>query len=165
MTSLVSWFLGAILILASLGVIVVRKPVHAALSFLLALLMLAALYLQLSAEFVAVMQILVYAGAILVIFMYVIVLFQDAHEQISQFKANSAPWFLWISAGAFVLALGFFGFQLIGYTPLKGTLPRDFGTPEELGLALYIDFFFPFEAVIFLFLIALIGAVYIGRKT
>jgi NADH-quinone oxidoreductase subunit J len=165
MTSAVQWILGIILILASIGVIVARKPVHACLSFLLALLMLAALYLQLSAEFVAVMQVLVYAGAILVIFMYVIVLFQDAHAQISQFKANSAPLLLWGAVTAFALSLGVLALQLIGLTPSKGTLPKDFGTAEQLGMALYVDFFFPFEAVIFLFLVALIGAVYIGRKT
>ena len=165
MTSAVQWILGIILILASIGVIVARKPVHASLSFLLALIMLAALYLQLSAEFIAVMQILIYAGAILVIFMYVIVLFQDAHSQISQFKANSAPLLLWGAVGAFALALGTLALQLIGITQSKGTLPSDFGTAEELGMALYIDFFFPFEAVIFLFLVALVGAVYVGRKT
>ena len=165
MTSAVQWILGIILILASIGVLVARKPVHACLSFLLALLMLAALYLQLSAEFVAVMQVLVYAGAILVIFMYVIVLFQDAHSQISQFKANSAPLLLWGAVTAFALSLGVLALQLIGLTLSKGMLPKNFGTAEQLGMALYIDFFFPFEAVIFLFLVALIGAVYIGRKT
>ena len=52
-----------------------KQPVHASLSFLLTLLSLSSLYLQLSAQFIAVMQILVYAGAILVLFMFVIVLF------------------------------------------------------------------------------------------
>lgn len=159
------WCLGLMLILASLGVIVTRKPVHASLFFLLTLLMLAGLYLQLSAQFIAVMQILIYAGAILVIFMFVIVLFQDAHHQIAQFKANSALMFLSIAAAALVLAFGWLGLQLIGLTPSKASLPADFGTAEELGWALYIDFFFPFEAVIFMFLIALVGAVYIGRKS
>ena len=61
---IIDYILGAILILSSLGVILLRKPVHASLSFLLTLLALAALYLQLSAEFIAVMQVLVYAGGI-----------------------------------------------------------------------------------------------------
>src|SRR5581483_9485736 len=86
--------LGLSLILSSLGVILFKKPVHACLSFLFSLLILAGIYLQLSAEFIAVMQILVYAGAILVIFMFVIILFQDAHEQIEKFKAQNNRLFL-----------------------------------------------------------------------
>lgn len=159
------WILGFVLILSSLGVILAAKPVHASLSFLLSLVALAALYLQLSAQFIAAMQILVYAGAILVIFIFVIVLFQDAHEELSKYKPQST--FLLLLLGA----LGLVGsFILIGYQLLRDqfsvadALPQDFGTVQALGKALYIDFFFPFEAVTFLFLIAVVGALYIGKK-
>ena len=76
--------LGFLLVLASLGVILCKKPVHSCLSFLLTLLLLAGLYLNLQAPFISAMQILVYAGAILVIFMFVIVLFQDAYLAIEE---------------------------------------------------------------------------------
>lgn len=160
----VQWILGIILILSSFGVIIARKPVHASLSFLLTLLTLAVLYLQLSAQFIAVMQVLVYAGAILVIFMFVIVLFQDAHQQIGKFPAKSAPLLLFVAASAFLLALIFAGDRLIGLTPSKEGLPEGYGMTQTLGQALYVDFFLPFEAVILLFLVAVIGALYIGRK-
>lgn len=156
--------LGLVLILASLGVVLFRKPVHAALSFLLTLLALASLYLQLSAEFIAVMQVLVYAGAILVIFMFVIVLFQDAHAQIDKNVAQSLPVLLLSAAVAFVLALVFLGQRLLTLTPMEKPLPHDFGTVQQLGNALYLDFFFPFEAVIVLFLVAAVGAVYTAKK-
>lgn len=157
------WFLGTLLILSSLGVILLRKPVQASLSFMLTLLTLAALYLQLSADFIAVMQVLVYAGAILVLFMFVIILFQDAHEQISRYQAKSLPSLLALAALSFVGLLGLLGSRLLGITPAV-PLPDGFGTVESLGKALYIDFFFPFEAVVLLFLVAIIGAVYIGKK-
>jgi len=160
----VQWILGSILVLASLGVILARKPVHASLSFLLSLLALAALYLQLSAQFIAVMQVLVYAGAILVIFMFVIVLFQDAYQQIAHEEAKSAPIWLFSAASLFLLGMIFLGTQLVSTIPSTETLPTDFGTVQSLGQALYIDFFFPFEAVILLFLVAIIGALYIGKK-
>lgn len=160
----VQWILGCILILSSLGVILVSKPVHASLSFLVTLLALAALYLQLSAQFIAVMQVLVYAGAILVIFMFVIVLFQDAHQQIAQFQAKSTPLLLAFAASTFILALVFLGERLTSMTTSKESLPAGYGTVQSLGHALYVDFFFPFEAVILIFLVALIGAVYIGKK-
>jgi NADH-quinone oxidoreductase subunit J len=162
--SIAQWILGILLILSSAGVILLRKPIYAALSFLLSLILLASFYLQLSAEFIAVMQILVYAGAILVIFVFVIVLFQDAYHQMARFEPKSEPLFITIAAIAFVLTLGFFGAQLIHIPPLQRTLPKDFGTVQGLGEALYLDFFFPFEAVILLFLVAIIGALYIAKR-
>lgn len=160
----VQLILGSILIFSSIGVISARKPVHASLSFLLTLVMLAAFYLALSAEFIAVMQVLVYAGAILVIFMFVIVLFQDAHQQISKFHAMSKPFLLLIAGILLIAAFIFFGQKVADLTPTSQRLPEGFGTVQALGEALYIDFFFPFEAVILLFLVAVIGAHYIGKK-
>ena len=159
------WLIGFVLILSSLGVILATKPVHASLSFLLTLISLAALYLQLSAQFIAAMQILVYAGAILVIFMFVIVLFQDAHEQLSKFKPQSTSVLLIASGAGFGLSFIFFGSLLI-QNPSQAAKPitENFGTVEALGKALYLDFFFPFEAVILLFLVAVVGALYIGKK-
>lgn len=158
------WILGLILILSSLGVILVKKPVHASLSFLLTLLSLAALYLQLSAEFIAVIQILVYAGAILVIFMFVIVLFQDAHQKLLHIKPKSSRTFLIIVAAAFLLAFIFLGYRLLKETTASEMAPIDFGTAQAIGQALYVNYFLPFEAVIVLFLVALVGALYIGKK-
>jgi NADH-quinone oxidoreductase subunit J len=167
MTSFVNqiqWILSFVLILSSIGVVLLRKPVHASLSFLLTLLTLSVLYLVFSAQFISVIQILVYAGAILVIFMFVIVLFQDAHQQIDRFKPNCMPFFLFIAANAFLLTLLILGSRFTGIWSAKKQLPEGYGTVQSLGEKLYIDFFFPFEAVVLLFLVALIGAVYIGRK-
>lgn len=155
---------GSVIVLSSLGVILLRKPVHACLSFLLTLLTLAALYLQLSAEFIAVMQVLVYAGAILVIFMFVIVLFQDAYLKIAEKEPGSVPFLIALAATGFGVAALAFASQIIALTGAKGPLPKGYGTVEALGWTLYTDFFFPFEAVILIFLVALVGAVYIARK-
>jgi NADH-quinone oxidoreductase subunit J len=160
----VQWILGAILVLSSLGVVVAQNPVFSSLSFLVTLISLAAFYLQLHAEFVAVMQVLVYAGAILVIFIFVIILFQDAHAQIALYKPKSSPLLLYGAAGLFILTILLVGRALMGLTSVKESLPEGFGSAEALGKALYVDFFFPFEAVVLLFLIAMIGAFYIGRK-
>lgn len=158
------WILGCLLIFSSLGVILAGKPVYSALSFLATLLLLSVFYLELSAQFIAVMQILVYAGAILVIFMFVIVMFQDAHQQIARFEAKSASALLYIAVGTFLLTLIFLGQRFIGLTLHKEKLAPDYGTVQSLGQALYIDFFFPFEAVILLFLVAVVGALYIARR-
>lgn len=158
------WILGIILILASIGVIIAKEPVHSSLSFLLTLLTLATLYLQLSAQFIAVMQVLVYAGAILVLFMFVIILFQDAHREISHLKAKSKTLFLVVAGSIFILSLIYLGGQFLGLPTSLRQLPEDYGTVQSLGKALYINFFFPFEAVVLLFLIAVIGALYTAKK-
>lgn len=158
------WILGLLLILSSLGVITARKPIYASLSFLLSLIFLAALYLQLSAEFIAVMQILVYAGAILVIFVFVIVLFQDAHQQIESHVSATPPFLTWSAIGAFFIALLFFGKNLTGPLLPKRELVEGFGSVQGLGEALFVDFFFPFEAIILLFLVAVVGSLYIAKR-
>lgn len=164
LASLTEWVLGSILVLSSLGIIATRKPVYSSLSFLITLLALAALYLELSAQFIAVMQVLVYAGAILVIFMFVIVLFQDAHEQIEEFKPKSAKALLIFAASTFIIACLFLGIQWLNLPAAQEKLEVGYGDVRLLGLALYEDFFFPFEAVILLFLIAIIGSLYTARK-
>ncbi len=157
--NLSQFLIGLFLIFSSIGVISLRNPVHSSLSFLLTLLLLASLYVQLSAEFIGIIQVLVYAGAILVIFMFVIILFQDAHQKIEKVKAKTPKWLVYSSALAFSLAIGLFIFQIFGIKVENQTL-----TVQKLGEALYIDFFFPFEAVTFLFLVAIVGSLYIGKK-
>ncbi|MBA2368033.1 MAG: NADH-quinone oxidoreductase subunit J [Candidatus Protochlamydia sp.] len=158
------WMLGSILILSSMGILLVRNPVRASLCFLLTLICVAALYLELSAQFIAAMQILVYAGAILVIFMFVLVLFQDAHQQIDHYPPGSKPLILLAAGALFVGALLFFGMQLSRLPFDQEMVGPQYGTAQSLGRLLYIDFFFPFEAVVMIFLVAVIGALYIGRK-
>lgn len=158
------WVLGAILLLSALGILLLEKPVHASLSFLVTLLALSALYLQLNAQFIAAMQILVYAGAILVIFMFVIILFQDAHKQITRFEPLRALWVPFGAATLFAIGALFLGQYFVLHETTNQPLPPDYGTVQSLGKTLYIDFFFPFEAVILLFLIAIVGSLYIAKR-
>ncbi len=155
--------IASIIVLGSLGVILAKKPVHSCLYFLVTLLGLASLFLQLMAPFLAVMQVLVYAGAILVIFMFVIVLFQDAYLAINEFKAKVKPLWLLLAAIAFIATLTLVGIK-VQNQETDMALPAGYGSVEAIGKALYIDFFFPFEAVVVLFLVALVGALYIGKK-
>jgi NADH-quinone oxidoreductase subunit J len=163
-SSPIEWILACVLIASAFGTILLRQPVHACLSFLLTLLSLATFYVQLSAPFIGVMQILVYAGAIMVIFMFVIVLFQDAHAKIHLLKELSAPLLIYVALAATVIALGFLGNAFIGFEPALRPLPKGYGTVQSLGQVIYTDFFFPFEAIIVLFLVAVMGALYIARR-
>lgn len=158
-----NYFLAILLLLSAAGILIVKRPVYAALSFLATLLLLAVHYLLLCAEFIAVMQILVYAGAILVLFIFVMMLFQDAYHQLQQTVAQSSKTLIGIAASVFILG-GIF--VLTKLTPLPSqpsALTDGFGQAKLLGKALYLDFFFPFEAVLLLFLVGIVGAVFIGK--
>lgn len=156
--------LGFFIILSAFGIILARKPVHACLSFLATLLLLSAYYLELSAQFIGIMQILVYAGAILVIFMFVIVLFQDAYLKIAHLKSNTSSLLLAFSGIMLLFGFTYLAFQLKELPQWNKPLPDNFGSVQNIGKALYVDFFFPFEAIIMVFLVAIVGAVYIGKR-
>ena len=158
------WFFGIILLLASLGVITARKPVYASLSFLLAVLALSALFFQLHAEVIGAMQLLVYGGATLVVFMFIIVLFQDAHKKIDNTQGQSYPFLLGLAAALFVVMILLFGISLSNLIPREQELVVGFGLAKPLGLELYSSYFLPFEIVSLIFLVALIGALYIAKK-
>lgn len=163
-TTLTDWILGLTLLLSALGILIVRKPIYASLCFLVTLLSLAGFFIQLSAEFIAAAQILVYAGAILVIFIFVIVLFQDAHQQMARYEPKSKPILLFFALGSAFLTLFVLGTAFLNLPSSKQSLPESFGSVQSLGHALYVDFFFPFEAVVLLFLVAVIGALYTAKK-
>lgn len=158
------YILAAFLVVFSIGVITIKKPVYSSLCFLGTLITLSAYYLEHSAEFIAAMQILIYAGAILVVFMFVMVLFQDAYQKIAITPAISSYPLLLTAGIAFIAALGFLSYRLNGINGEKNAFPEGFGTVQSLGKSLYIDFFFPFEAVVVIFLVACVGALYVGKK-
>jgi len=163
-SSCIGWILGFIIVLSSLGMILVKKPVHSCLCFLSTLIALAAVYLQINAPFLAMMQILVYAGAILVIFMFVIVLFQDAHAKIATLKPGSRSWLLLLGSLSLIAAVLWLEEYLTHLSFGHRIDQSELGSAHSLGMALYTEFFFPFEALSLLFLIAVVGALYIGKK-
>lgn len=164
MPAIAQWLVVIVLIASAMGVILAKKPVYASLSFLLTLFSLALLYLGLSAPFIATMQLLIYAGAILVIFMFVIILFQDAHLQIMRLAAGSSYAFLAAAMLGFLFVFFMLGMQLIDLPPSKENLSPHYGTVQSLGNLLYRDYFFPFEVLVLPLLVAVVGTLYVGKK-
>lgn len=157
-------FLGALLLLSAMGVLMVRQPVHAALFFFMTLLSLAGLYLHLSVPFIAMMQLLVYAGAILVLFIFVVVLFQEAHKQLKPSKCKPLDDGSRSIAFLFTIFLGWVAAHFSSSSIEKHEITSDFGTAQMVGKSLYLNYFFPFEALIPLLLIGLVGILYIGKR-
>jgi NADH-quinone oxidoreductase subunit J len=155
--------LAVLLIASSLSVILVRSAVYSALALVAALFLIAVLFLGLSAPMVAVLQVLVYAGAIMVLFLFVIMLLNpDAVE-----KRSLPAWSL-TSAVAALLALELIAIVLF-YRRRAGGLGagpvgKDFGSPEALGLTLFRDYVLPFEVASVLLLAAIVGAVVLAKR-
>ena len=110
----------------------------------IALCSLAALYLQLSAQFIAVMQVLVYAGAIFVIFVFVIVLFQDAHDRLHSLKLTANRFFFILPEALFSVTLLFFGKRIDGFYTANEELPAGLWNCQSHWGSALSRFLFPF---------------------
>ena len=159
--------LGAIAIAAALGVIIARKPIYSALSLLVNFCSLAGLYLMLNAQFLAAVQIIAYAGAIVVLFLFATMLLGGG-EETANLKSQ-------ISRNYLAIALAFVLFVEVGYVVVSGTLTGTQGTdtPEAIasignvqaiGKLLFTDYLLPFELAAVLLLIGIVGAVVLAKK-
>ncbi len=155
----------AVFAIASAVVTVASKhPVKSAMSLIVHFFSLAGLYLTLNAEFISVVQILVYAGAIMVLVVFVIMLLNLGDEEKLKLKFNLRT----IFAALFAVVLIF---QLVSAFLVNpdviSTLPSvsaKIGTAEAIGKELYTNYIIPFEAVSFLLLAAIVGAVMLAKK-
>ena len=156
----------ALLTFAALRVVTTRNPVHAALSLIVTLLSLAGFYLMLYAPFVAAVQIVLYAGGIVVLFLFVIMLI-NLEQNIREYQFNKQ----WIVGTIAALALG--GLLAFVYSQERSAFPSVFyqgfrgleaDNTQQIGLALYGQYMLPFEIASLLLLVAIVGAVVMAKK-
>lgn len=171
---ILSFFVLAVASIASaLGVIIFRNAVHSALSLILTLLFLALFYLQLGAMFIAVVQILIYAGAIMVLFLFVVTML--ASEVRDTTLPDRIPWQRGVAATLGLILVGALSYLLItgasidshamatGANSLSHAVTTQ-GDTQAFGLALFHGFAFPFEVTSLLIVVAILGAMVLGRK-
>jgi NADH-quinone oxidoreductase subunit J len=173
--NLISFFVLAVASVASaFGVIFFKNAVHSALSLILTLLFLALFYLQLGAMFIAIVQILIYAGAIMVLFLFVVtMLVSEASDNELQ---DRIPWQRGVASALGVVLVGALSYLLItgatidanvkasGANSLAATVAKQ-GDTQAFGLALFHGFAFPFEVTSLLIVVAILGAMVLGRKS
>lgn len=154
------YFAGIILVTASL-VVALRNPVYSALSLLVMFFHMAGLFVTLHAEFLAVVQIMVYAGAILVLYLFVVMLLNVKREE--RFHGQ-APVALGLGGVLMVEAiiLAFKGQTALPAAADVGSPQR--GNTESLGEVLFSTYLFPFEIASLILLVAMIGAVILSKK-
>jgi NADH-quinone oxidoreductase subunit J len=163
--SILFYIFAAITVLAALNMVIQRTPVYSALSLIVMLCSLGVLYLLLGAEFMAVIQVIVYAGAIMVLFVFVIMLLNAGHEAPSH-KSHLARWLGAPLIGAF---LG--GMLMVIWDQFPPTLAGSpvhlDGGPVAIGNLLFKsahNYVLPFEVTSILILVAVLGAVVLAKK-
>jgi NADH-quinone oxidoreductase subunit J len=157
------WIFSTLGIAGALGLLINRSPVYAALSLILNFFSIAGLYLSLSAEFLAAIQILVYAGAIMVLFLFVIMLLNLSDEPRAD-RLDVVRGMSFILGVAFVAQMVYI-FYSLGIPEDTSIRPQfTFGSAEAIGKAMMTKFLFPFEMISVVLLAALVGAIVIARK-
>jgi NADH-quinone oxidoreductase subunit J len=155
---------GAVAAAGAINLLVQRHPINAALSLIAVMAALAGEYMLLGAEFVAAVQVIVYAGAIMVLFVFVIMLLNAGAEPVPR-QVSRMTRFL----GILLLAgfLGVISFVIQAMLPkTQGVVFGNFtgGTAAEIGRKLFTNYLLPFEVTSVLILIAIVGAIVLARK-
>jgi NADH-quinone oxidoreductase subunit J len=159
---IIFFVLAALAVIGAVSLILQKHPIHSALSLIVVMVALAGLYLLMGAEFVAAVQIIVYGGAIMVLFVFVIMLLNAGEEERTDFSKLA-------KFGGLPLALALTGLLAATMTKHGASVP-DPGAPGTLGrtgdisTALFTTFVYPFELTSFLILVAIMGALVLAQR-
>ncbi|MBO0860010.1 MAG: NADH-quinone oxidoreductase subunit J [Chloracidobacterium sp.] len=156
-------FLGfaALAVVAAFNVILQRNPIYSAIGLIVVLCSLAAIFLTLGAQFIAAMQIIVYAGAIMVLFVFVIMLLNVREEET---RIDKQKYLKWLAAPLFLALLA----EVMGVVRYVNQTPQPLasanGTVENVAQGMFTDYVIPFEAASVLILMAIVGSMLLGRR-
>jgi NADH-quinone oxidoreductase subunit J len=151
----------ALALAGGVGVVATRQPVHSAIALLIVLAALAVNYLLLAAQFIAALQIIVYAGAIVVLFLFVIMLL---HARSGEEGPNKLPRQRGAAVVFGALYLAALLSALLATTRPWPPAPAGFGTAQHVGEALYTTYVLPFELASVVLLVGIVAAVVLGRR-
>ena len=164
MEQLFFYIFAAIAVISALGVITAKNPIHSAVFLIVCLLQVAAVFILLRSPFLAVAQVFIYVGAVVVLFLFAVMMLDIGKERLRERIHGQLKY----AVGAVFLF-----FVMAGYLILKGRLSAPLGkytqaelaeNTEILGRLLYTKYIFPFEVVSVLLLVALIGAIVLVIK-
>jgi NADH-quinone oxidoreductase subunit J len=151
----------AILVLAAIGVITARNPVHCALFLVVAFLNSAVIWLLLEAEFLAITLVVVYVGAVMVLWLFVVMMMDIDVDKLRQGFTRYAP----LGALVALLVAAQIGLVVwvrrlgLGATAVPAPRPAGYSNTAELGHLLYTEYLFPFEVAAVILLVAIVAAI------
>ena len=152
--------LAAFAVAGAVNVIVQRHPIHSAISLIAVMISLSGLFLLLESEFIAAVQIIVYAGAIMVLFVFVIMLLNAGLEE----RTNMSRMARYVGVPLAVFLLIELAYQVAAATLSMSAQPSADGVTHGLSMLLFQDFAFPFELTSILILIAILGALVLAQR-
>jgi len=159
---LVFYPLALLTLIGAFAMILARNPVYAAMSLVLAFFGLAGIYVLLAAELLAALQIIVYAGAIMVLFLFVVMLLNLGETEARKQKVTAGA----VIGGAVAL-VGWMAlytvFERLPNQDMPTALPEGFGGVAAVGKLIFTEFVLPFEATSILLLVAIVGAVVVAK--
>ncbi|HKO19294.1 MAG TPA: NADH-quinone oxidoreductase subunit J [Acidobacteriaceae bacterium] len=157
---------GALAVAGALNLLFQRHPINSALSLVVVMMSLAVLYWSLGAEFLAAAQVIVYSGAIMVLFVFVIMLLNAGEEE--RTKGSRAAYNVGIPGAVAIFCLLSFVFlserDALGTANIGGRLANGTDNIAELSQVLFTKLLLPFEVTSILILVAIVGAVVLARK-
>lgn len=155
-----------VIVVSAVMVVTRRNPVHSVLWLLLLFFHVAGLFVLVQAEFLAAVQIIVYAGAILVLYLFVIMLLNVEKERMR--RVAHQGWFFYTLIGLFVLIEVIMLVGAAHFDGTKGQFTVDMvareGNSELVGKVLFTEFLFPFEIASVILLVAMVGAIVLAKK-
>ncbi|MGB5210191.1 MAG: NADH-quinone oxidoreductase subunit J [Gammaproteobacteria bacterium] len=159
--AIIFYVFGGVLLLAAIGVITARNPVHSAMSLVLAFVTSAFLWMLLEAEFLAIVLVLVYVGAVMVLFLFVVMMLDVKVEQARGGFTRYAP----LGIGLVMLIVAMLGYvvwartQELNFLQAPARAASDFSNTEMLGSQLYTVYMYPFELAAVILLVAIVAAI------
>lgn len=158
------WIFAALMLAFGLGVVFFRNPISSAMSLVMSFIALSALFVTLNAYFIGVVQVLVYAGAVMVLFLFIIMLLDLKAEE-------RRRWNLAAVFGGIAVILGFMGllWQVLGSNPMFEAAraeiwKKNINDVAEVGVTLFSKFNLPFQVIGVLLLVATVGVVLLSRR-
>ena len=151
----------AVLVVAALGVITARNPVHSALFLVLAFFTSAAIWLLLEAEFLAIVLVLVYVGAVMVLFLFVVMMLDVNLEELRKGFTRYAPLGVLIALVMVAELINVIWVKRLGQQAIAGgpPMPLDASNTKLLGSVLYTKYVYPFEIAAVILLVAIVAAI------
>lgn len=162
MEQIIFFIVAAIAVASAVSFVFAKNPMYAILSLIVTMFSIAALYIILNAQFLGIVQIIVYAGAIMVLFLYILMMLNLSKEDESK-KQNLMKFIGVFSAG--LLLIGILGaYRGFTFQPVAVDVTADIGLTKNLGRLLFNEYVLPFELASILILAGIVSAVLIGKK-
>jgi NADH-quinone oxidoreductase subunit J len=160
-TTAIFYFFAAILVFAALRVITSRNPVHAALNLVLAFFTAAGLWMMLEAEFLAITLVLVYVGAVMVLFLFVVMMLDINLDKLREGFWDYLPMAAVVAVLLVIEMAMILGARHFGLSAIANPTPHaaDYSNTKEIGRLLYTDYVYAFELAAVILLVAIVAAI------